>query len=788
MNATNLTLQQYSIDVSKHLSQFIEKLKLITGHTPSGPDSTGWYSAICPAHEDKNPSLRFILNDNGRIGLHCNVGCKEESILDRLGLEEKDLWPEHTRYETNKKPTKTIDTIYDYTDENNKLLYQIVRYKPKQFRVRRPNHDQPGDYIWKLDETRRVLYNLPGILKGIEEGNPIIIVEGEKDVDTLTKLGFLATTNVFGATKGQGKWTEDYSKSLHNANVIIIPDNDEAGMAHANNIIESLRLYAVSIKTNLLPENIKDITQWVESGATKSWIEELIKHAFPFEDFYTEDNNTENTKEPTLIENNNNIDKIFWYIDDKKFKIDQLSLIEVMNDQGFYKLYPYESLKSILLYKKANIVKEVSNEIIKDHIHQWIENKTIETDENEDNTKILIKNALIKGTNVYFGRPFLEHLPQIADNFNYDTLNCAYFYFLNGFVKVTKEDTVFHEYNELHGYIWNQQIISRNYNPTDPKSSEFNTFLANVTKKDATRLFALKTAIGYLLHRYKDPSNAKVVTFLDEAISDNPQGRTGKSLIAKAIGQVRNITTIDGRKFKSDSSFPLQRVNLNTELVSFDDVKNKFPFEWLFHSITDGLEVEHKNKPMFKFPPERSPKFIISTNYTIKVDGDSGKDRIIEYELYNHYTKDHKPIHEFGHLFFLDWNEDEWNKFYSLMIECVMLYLEHGLIFSETENLSRKKLINETCTEFAEYATTYFCVDNPNNSLDEYWSKKEIFNQFKALYPDCEHLSTTNKLSLCFKRYAEIYNLEYHENRIHRNLPDNNRTTEMCFKIKPKSK
>src|SRR5690606_15409255 len=48
----------------------------------------GW-TACCPAHPDKSPSLWFI-EDAGRVGFHCHAGCDKEDILAAMGL----TWPD----------------------------------------------------------------------------------------------------------------------------------------------------------------------------------------------------------------------------------------------------------------------------------------------------------------------------------------------------------------------------------------------------------------------------------------------------------------------------------------------------------------------------------------------------------------------------------------------------------------------------------------------------------------------------------------------------------------------
>ena len=212
------------------------------------------FTALCPAHDDKNPSLSITEKD-GKILLRCHAGCDVKNIVSALGLEMKDLFTSESRASeprSSKTPSnshsspssKNITAIYDYRDENGTLIHQTVRREPKQFLQRRPDLDRPGQFIWNLKGIQPILYNLRAIKFATTNSQSILIVEGEKDADMLTALGFTATTCPMGA----GKWRREYSEALTGANVVIIPDNDEMGMKHAQNVAISLSGRAKSVK------------------------------------------------------------------------------------------------------------------------------------------------------------------------------------------------------------------------------------------------------------------------------------------------------------------------------------------------------------------------------------------------------------------------------------------------------------------------------------------------------------------------------------------------------------
>jgi putative DNA primase/helicase len=196
--------------------------------------------AQCPAHEDRKPSLD-IRENGGKVLLHCHAGCHVERVLAAAGLKMSDLFSD--------SPQERIVATYDYTDERGALLFQDVRYEPKNFRFRRP--DGNGGWIWNLDGVRRVLYRLPEVLKA----KSVLVCEGEKDCETAQKLGIVATTNPGGA----GKWRDEYSASLVGKRVAISQDADQAGRRHAQSVAGSLYGKAGLLKLLELP-GAKDLT------------------------------------------------------------------------------------------------------------------------------------------------------------------------------------------------------------------------------------------------------------------------------------------------------------------------------------------------------------------------------------------------------------------------------------------------------------------------------------------------------------------------------------------------
>jgi hypothetical protein len=254
------------------------------------------WMARCPCrNDDANPSLAISQNDEGTALLHCHRGnsCSLDEICKSIGMEPRELfaddddeWVPAPKFEPDTRSAsakrnvgKKVETTYPYYDEEGVLLYEKVRFRlddgGKSFANRQPDPNRPGEFIWNLKDppVRRVLYRLPSVIKAIEAGEPVWLVEGEKDVDTLVGLGICATTMDSGA----GKWDQSYTDVLSRAHVEIVADNDEVGKQHAL-AVASLLKAAGARGCNIWMSTVgKDITDHITAGKQ---IEDLVELDF----------------------------------------------------------------------------------------------------------------------------------------------------------------------------------------------------------------------------------------------------------------------------------------------------------------------------------------------------------------------------------------------------------------------------------------------------------------------------------------------------------------------------
>jgi 5S rRNA maturation endonuclease (ribonuclease M5) len=237
--------------------EFLARLE----HKASG---SGQWSAKCPAHEDKRHSLCVGTGADGRILVHCQAGCSLDEVLNAIGVEKKDL------YQGELDKPRVVST-YDYRDANGNLVYQVVRFIPKDFRCRRP--DGRGGWSWSVKGVERVLYRLPEVL---ESNRGVVVVEGEKDADRLTAEGFTSTTVAGGAGKAPPK---SMLEPLRGRTVAIIPDNDTPGRTWATQIRDRLSGIASEcaiVELDDLPDK-GDVSDWFNAGGTREQLREMIR-------------------------------------------------------------------------------------------------------------------------------------------------------------------------------------------------------------------------------------------------------------------------------------------------------------------------------------------------------------------------------------------------------------------------------------------------------------------------------------------------------------------------------
>lgn len=239
----------------------------------------GQWVAKCPSHDDRTPSLGLTRGTGGSALIKCRAGCDTKDVVRALGLEMRDLFDPRDEAPKETLPIERwpVTATYTYEDASGDPVFRVLRKTSpdsgnKTFRQERWTS---GGWLSGVEGVKKPLYMLPRILEHADA--PVFVCEGERDVESLTSLGAVATTNAGGA----GKWDELYTATLKGRDVVILPDNDPPGDKHAALVKSALEGIAKSVKVVRLPGVPKkgDATDWIGSGGTLDELRVLVDRA-----------------------------------------------------------------------------------------------------------------------------------------------------------------------------------------------------------------------------------------------------------------------------------------------------------------------------------------------------------------------------------------------------------------------------------------------------------------------------------------------------------------------------
>jgi len=475
---------------------------------------------------------------------------------------------------------------------------------------------------------------------------------------------------------------------------------------------------------------------------------------------------------------------IYWYVDSTSkgevLKVDRAELIRFLEFYGYSRLWLETQNgddESLLVRIKDNIAEVTSPEKIRDFLLKHA--KQTDNVPYGFNNKDLC-NLLLNSINTSLSEAVLKTVEACKKSFHTDTPERCYVYYKNGVVESTATESRVIPYSEIDGIIWKDQILNREFKtlPIEHNGQLLGDFAqfqkmtccpaalrtgehSNITIEDIEKRFlSLRTAMGYLMHRYSDPAEIRAVIFNDETINFDERrggnGGTGKGLSVDGIREIRNVPLMDGKSFDSTGRFKYQTLSLRTDVVYFDDTKAKFDIESLYSVLSNGYYMEAKGKAPVKLP--QAIKTVLTTNFVLKGDTPSDRRRRFEIEVSPYFAIDHTPKDEFGHNLFSDfWGIEQWQLFDNYMMWCIRDFLKHGLTQYNHVNLPLRRLIASTCEEFVE-----FVQDIPVN---ERLSKTETVEKFKEEYPDyARGMGVGNKRVIeWLKTYAEFKGYKYQD-------------------------
>lgn len=471
----------------------------------------------------------------------------------------------------------------------------------------------------------------------------------------------------------------------------------------------------------------------------------------------------------------------FWYVEEIERK-DYIHQKYVFNYIGLYSFLQFHQIgrlkktedQTVYVHAHDNIVKEVPSEDIKDFV--------INAAEKEENDLLL--QMLYRGSSNYLSEVRLSNLKFINLRFLKSAQKIQYLHFNNLSLEITPTGISQVDRTKLNGFIWNTEII-------DYKLAIYDKPLIHVTKDEQGRYIAddiyeqledcdfykylrltsfynhreaeeakeknlqqeysaeylnqlgfisKMSAIGYLLHSYKDSACTKAIICMDAKMSEvgSSFGRTGKSIFGKAISKFLKYYYINGRdpRFEQENH-KYDGLDESYKLLFVDDADQNLSFSMFYTLITGEFTVNSKNEKKLIISFEKSPKLLITTNHAVKGDDPSDVARQFLIGFSDYFSEERTPTDVLGRRLFDDWDYKQWNLFYNLCLSAIQIYLEHGLVEAKIESLTRRRLRQSIGENFITWAENYFDAINVGIEIEKqkaYEDFEKMFSQYVKKY------------------------------------------------------
>lgn len=499
----------------------------------------------------------------------------------------------------------------------------------------------------------------------------------------------------------------------------------------------------------------------------------------------------------------------------KTLVFDYVNAMNFLQRRGFFR-FEMKSGARDLIRIENRVVTVIDHTQVKDYVKEFC----------REIKRLDVLNMLMRGGPQYLGPEKLSNLDINRPPIERATPEKQCLFFRDKIWEITAQGIKELNYGQFTEYVWSEKIIKHHAKALSPLmditvltdelrpklspeydeiengeffidysedalKSHFLQFLQNVSnfgwrKKELTlddqflnarHLVNKMTAIGYMLHDYKDDNELKAVIAVDGKLSEvgASNGRSGKSLIGVALSQMVPQVIIDGKNKKlDDDAFRYHEVTEKIKNVFFDDVRANFDFESLFQVITGSMTVNQKSGLRFTLRKEESPKIFVSTNHALNGTGSSFTDRQAYMVFYDFYNDDHKPVHDFGCAFFSEWDAEQWNLFYNLMATCLVFYFRSkqlgwsgtkriGIVTPPMDDVERRKLRQTMGENFLTWADAYFHWDDKTKTgnLNDRHVRKELFDNFLNENPLERKYCPANRFKEKVLAFCQYNNLDF---------------------------
>ncbi len=590
----------------------------------------------------------------------------------------------------------------------------------------------------------------------------IIICSGERDAFSCAGMGFYP---VWFNSETEDFGDEQMSILLKYAErVINIPDLDNTGIKKA--MEKSLTCW--DMYTVLLPERLcnfrdkrgkpcKDLNDWCH-----------FRHG--------------NRKEFRGLLNNAKRCQ-FWeeYIsrETRKYEINTINLLWYLRCLGFYKIEETKSNQEVLVRIEDYIVHKVTAKQIRGLIKRELDRL---------NKPVAIQRLFQDSKKC--GNALMEDLIGVDIDFTKSDAQSRTFFFLNKAIKVTADGVKEIPKENVKAKTWEENISPHNFTRLDPTiwfnednqyewsrntTSNYMKVMINASRmywrkeleervtgnaeddaayeqahkfdlcgsrltaeeqrEQLDHFFAKCYTLGYLLHQYKEDSNAKAVWILENRLTegDESAGGSGKSFFMKMLQRfgLLNVATLSGRdKSLTDNKHVLDRVDKWTEVLYVDDADRSFDFDYFYTMITGNMIINPKGEKSYEIEYEDSPILAFSSNFPPQRGNDRSTLRrllMVVYSDYYHelgkgdlYKETRKISDEFGcNIAGKDYPENAYNADINFLVDCEQFYLQckkqDYYPVPPMENVFKRINIAEMGNSgFEDWADAYFSDESEN--------------------------------------------------------------------------
>jgi len=651
---------------------------------------------------------------------------------------------------------------------------------------------RPKSYVFGLDNCRKAYNRLVSRWKESaddeEKNQPklkrIILCMGDRDsinVYSLDKENYVIWLNSESEMLSGTVYKELNEMSEQ---VYQIPDMDSTGRKHG----VKLALKFITMKTIWLPEELTQMRDWRGNPCKditdfiKKWDPNRVKkefnslmHVAPTAQFW--DEKPEFDKSDKFIGLRYTFNNVHAY-----YFLNLLGIFRFRN--------PNEKTGYIYIKIDGNIVKEIEPVDIKNYVNEFLEKRRYPSQ---------LRNMIYKTTQL--NENSLSNIWLRDIDFTDFDRDYQFLFFRNATWKVSKDKIEEFKPENVDRYVWEDEVIDKRVKLMDNfftvttidhgdgykeydieienteclffryliqtsrihwrkeledsfqnKSEEISEkyFKENQFKIDGSNLDDDEIqeqklhlinkiyALGYLMHRYKDPSKPWAVFAMDNKISEEGEshGGAGKSICFKAPKFFMKSIEFNGRNKKlTENPHIYENVTVHTDYILVDDADQYLNFEFFFKPLTGDLDVNPKGTRQYSIPFSDSPKFCITSNYTLRNIDPSTERRLLyvvfsDYYHYNsnsEYRQHRNPYDDFGKNLFDDFTDKEWELFLNFMAQCIKFYLNHSKIGPPMKNVELRNLKTIITDAFLNWAEIYFHENRLNINV----KREDAFHDFQ---------------------------------------------------------